>query len=71
MWARRGLKRKHHTEEQIAAIYGKLESVSRSPIWSANMALLKASYYRWKAKYGGTDVSDAKRVKQMAEEKDV
>ena len=26
------------------------------------------TYYRWKAKYGGMEVSDAKRLKQMEEE---
>ena len=27
-----------------------------------------ATYYNWKAKYGGMDMSDAKRLKQMEEE---
>ena len=27
-----------------------------------------ATFYKWPAKYGGMDVSDAKRLKQMEEE---
>jgi putative transposase len=27
-----------------------------------------ASYYKWKAKFGGMDVSDAKRLKALEEE---
>ena len=27
-----------------------------------------ATFYKWKAKYGGLDVSDAKRLKSLADE---
>jgi len=30
--------------------------------------ITEATYYRWKAKYGGMDVSDAKKLKQLEEE---
>jgi putative transposase len=30
--------------------------------------IAEGTFYRWKAKYGGMDVSDAKRLKQVEEE---
>src|SRR4051812_3439241 len=30
--------------------------------------ITEATYYRWKAKFGGMDVSDAKKLKQLEEE---
>ena len=42
------------------------------PIWRPNCArkhgVSEATLYNWKAKYGGMDVSEAKRLKQLEDE---
>ena len=37
-------------------------------MWIRKHGIADGTYYRWKAKYGGMEVSDAKRLKQMEEE---
>jgi putative transposase len=60
---------KRRTEVQIIAILkeveasgGKVGEVLRRHGVSAN------TYYRWKAKYGDMEVSEAKRLKQLEDE---
>ena len=40
----------------------------RRPIWRASTGISEATLYNWKAKYGGMDVSDAKRLKALEDE---
>ena len=40
----------------------------RRPIWLASTAISEATLYNWKAKYGGMDVSEAKRLKALEDE---
>ena len=35
---------------------------------AASMGVSDATFYKWKAKYGGLDVSDAKRLKSLEDE---
>ena len=50
------MKRKRHTEEQIIAILCRKHGFS------------EASFYNWKAKYGGLEVSEAKRLRGLESE---
>jgi putative transposase len=36
--------------------------------YAASTGISEATFYKWKAKYGGTDVSDAHRLKVLEEE---
>ncbi len=62
------MKRKRFTEGQIIAILKEAES----GIGVANLVrkhgIAENTFYRWKAKFGGMDISDAKRLKQTEEE---
>ena len=40
----------------------------RRAIWPASTGSREATLYNWKAKYGGMDVSDAKRLKALEDE---
>lgn len=40
----------------------------RRATWRASMGFSEATLYNWKAKYGGMDVSDAKRLKALEDE---
>jgi putative transposase len=55
------VKRKRHTEKQIIAI---LKS-TRAGMKTDDS---EASFYNWKAKYGGLEVSEAKRLKGLESE---
>jgi putative transposase len=62
------MKRSGFSEEQIIAILrehgagGKTDEVCR------NHGISSATFYKWKAKYGGMDVSDARRLKALEDE---
>ena len=62
------MKRKLYTEEQIIAILKEAEPGTSIADLVRKHGIAEGTYYRWKAKYGGMDVNDAKRLKQMEEE---
>ena len=63
---------KKHTSEQIVSILREAEVSIGSGETVEGMCRRKGisevSYYRWKAKYGGMDVSEAKRLKELEQE---
>ena len=40
----------------------------RQPICAASTASANATFYTWRSKYGGMDVSDARKLKGLEEE---
>lgn len=62
------MKRKQFTEEQIIAILKEAEAGLKVADLTRKHGIAEGTFYRWKAKYGGMDVSDAKRLKQIEEE---
>lgn len=62
------MKRKQYSEEQIITILKEAEAGATVADVIRKHGIADGTYYRWKAKYGGMDVSDAKRLKQMEEE---
>jgi putative transposase len=62
------MKRKRFSEEQIVGILKEHEAgVSVSDLCRRH-GVSDASIYKWKAKYGGLDVSEAKRLKALGDE---
>jgi putative transposase len=57
-----------HSEEQVIAILKQADSGVKTADLCRQHGITEATYYRWKAKYGGMEVSDAKRLKQLEEE---
>ena len=45
-----------------------MKQAPRFPIRYAGMGFSGQSFYRWKSKYGGLEVSDAKRLKELEQE---
>jgi putative transposase len=41
---------------------------SKSRIWYAKHNVSEQSIYRWKSKYGGMEVSEAKRLRELEQE---
>jgi putative transposase len=55
-------------DEQIIAILREQEAGSPTADVCRRHGISGATFYKWKAKYGGLDVSDAKRLKSLEDE---
>ena len=55
-------------EEQIIAILREQEAGSATADVCRKHGISSATFYKWKAKYGGLDVSDARRLKALEDE---
>ena len=62
------MKRKRQTEEQIIAILKEQEAGFKTADLCRKHGISEASFYNWKAKYGGLEVSEAKRLKGLESE---
>lgn len=62
------MKRNRFTEEQIIGILKEHEAGTPVSDLCRKHGVSDASIYKWKAKFGGMDVSDAKRLKQLEAE---
>lgn len=56
------------TESQIVAAIKKQESGVPAKEISRELGINQATFYNWKAKYGGMEVSDVKKMKDMEAE---
>ncbi len=59
------MKGKRYTEEQIIATLNQHESGVSVESICRDMGIAQGTFYRWKSKYGGMDVSDAKRLREL------
>ena len=62
------MKRSRFTEEQIIAILREQESGMATAEVCRKHGVSSATFYKWKAKFGGLDVSDARRLKSLVDE---
>ena len=62
------MKRSRFSEEQIIAVLREQEAGAATADVCRKHGISSATFYKWKAKFGGLDVSDAKRLKALEEE---
>ena len=62
------MKRARFTEEQIIAVLKEHEAGAKTADLARKHGISEATFYNWKAKYGGMDVSEARRLKALEDE---
>jgi putative transposase len=59
------MKRKRYTEEKIISILKEHEAGASVPDLSRRHGIVENTIYRWKSKYGGMEISEAKRLREL------
>jgi putative transposase len=62
------MKRNRFNEEQIIGILKEQEAGSKTADLCRRHGIAESTFYKWKAKYGGLEVSEAKRLKALEDE---
>ena len=62
------MKRKRYTEEKIISILKEHEAVASVPDIARRYGIAENTIYRWKSKFGGMEVSEAKRLRELEQE---
>jgi putative transposase len=62
------MKKQRFTEEQIIGVLREQEAGAKASDLCRKHGISEATFYNWKAKYGGMDVSETKRLKALEEE---
>jgi len=62
------MRKSRHTEEQIIKVLNEVEAGAKVQDVTRKLGITEATFYRWKSKYGGLEVSDVKRLKGLEDE---
>jgi putative transposase len=62
------MKRTRFTEEQIIGLLKEAEAGAKTADLARRHGVSEATIYNWKAKYGGLEVSEAKRLRSLEDE---
>jgi putative transposase len=62
------VRKKHYTEEQVFRILKEGESGAQVTDLCRKYGVSEATFFRWKSKYSGMELSDLKKMKSMEAE---
>lgn len=62
------MKRKRYSEEKIIAILKEHEAGASVPDIARRHGVAENTIYRWKSKFGGLEISDARRLRELVAE---
>lgn len=62
------MKKSKYTDSQIIGILKQAETGTAVPVLCREYGMSSATFYKWRSKYGGMDVSMMARVKELEEE---
>jgi putative transposase len=62
------VKKTRYSEEQIIGTLKQMEAGRKVPELARELGVSEATLYTWKSKYGGMEVNEARRLKELEEE---
>lgn len=62
------MKRQRHSEEQIIAVLQEAQAGAKVEEVCRRHGISQPTYYKWKQRFGGLELSDAKRMRLLEEE---